>query len=84
MHAIEVHNLDKFYDNGLRALTNINLKVKQGEIFALLGPNGAGKSSLINIICGISKKNKGKINIFGLEFGKYPDKIRFNRIGKFL
>jgi ABC-2 type transport system ATP-binding protein len=39
MHAIEISNLDKFYDNGLQALTNINLKVKKGEIFALLGPN---------------------------------------------
>ena len=54
MYAIEISNLDKFYDNGLQALTNINLKVKKGEIFALLGPNGAGKSSLINIICGIA------------------------------
>ena len=65
MYAIEISNLDKFYDNGLQALTNINLKVKKGEIFALLGPNGAGKSSLINIICGIAKRNNGKINIFG-------------------
>ncbi len=67
MYAIEISNLDKFYDNGLQALTNINLKVKKGEIFALLGPNGAGKSSLINIICGIAKRNNGKINIFGLD-----------------
>ena len=67
MYAIEISNLDKFYDNGLQALTNINLKVKKGEIFALLGPNGAGKSSLINIICGIAKRNNGKINIFGFD-----------------
>tara|TARA_B100000035_G_scaffold153537_1_gene130777 strand:+ start:1466 stop:2374 length:909 start_codon:yes stop_codon:yes gene_type:complete len=67
MHAIEISNLDKLYDNGLKALTNINLKVKKGEIFALLGPNGAGKSSLINIICGIAKKSNGSINIFGFD-----------------
>ena len=67
MHAIEISKLDKRYDNGLKALTNINLKVKKGEIFALLGPNGAGKSSLINIICGIAKKNNGKINILGFD-----------------
>ena len=66
MHAIEISKLDKRYDNGLKALTNINLKVKKGEIFALLGPNGAGKSSLINIICGIAKNN-GKINILGFD-----------------
>ena len=67
MHAIEISKLDKRYDNGLKALTNINLKVKKGEIFALLGPNGAGKSSLINIICGIAKKNNGKISILGFD-----------------
>ncbi len=67
MYAIEISKLDKFYGNGLKALTNINLKVKKGEIFALLGPNGAGKSSLINIICGIAKKSNGKINIFGFD-----------------
>ena len=67
MHAIEISKLDKRYDNGLKVLTNINLKVKKGEIFALLGPNGAGKSSLINIICGIAKKNNGKINILGFD-----------------
>jgi len=67
MYAIEISKLDKFYGNGLKALTNINLKVKKGEIFALLGPNGAGKSSLINIICGIAKKNNGKISIFGFD-----------------
>ena len=76
MYAIEISNLDKFYDNGLQALTNINLKVKKGEIFALLGPNGAGKSSLINIICGIAKRNNGKINIFGFDNISHYKKAR--------
>ena len=51
---------NKFYDNGFKALSNINLEIKKGEIFALLGPNGAGKSTLINIICGINKKRMVK------------------------
>ena len=60
MNAILVKNLNKYYDNGFKALSNINLEIKKGEIFALLGPNGAGKSTLINIICGINKKRKVK------------------------
>ena len=61
MNAILVKNLNKFYDNGFKALKNINLEIKKGEIFALLGHNGAGKSTLINIICGINKKKDGEI-----------------------
>ena len=67
MIAIDIKNLNKSYENGLKALKNINLSVRRGEIFALLGPNGAGKSTLINIICGISKKTSGKVTIFGKD-----------------
>ncbi len=67
MNAIEIINLNKIYENGFKALENINLSINQGEVFALLGPNGAGKSTLINIICGISKKTNGRINIFGKD-----------------
>ena len=67
MLAIDIKNLNKSYENGLKALKNINLSVRSGEIFALLGPNGAGKSTLINIICGISKKTSGQVTIFGKD-----------------
>ena len=69
MNAILVKNLNKYYSNGFKALSNINLKIKKGEIFALLGPNGAGKSTLINIICGITKKD-GEISVFGHDIEK--------------
>ena len=60
---IEINNLSKVYDNGLKALNNINLQINKGEIFAMLGPNGAGKTSLISIICGIVKPTSGKITV---------------------
>ena len=60
---IEINNLSKVYDNGFKALNNINLQINQGEIFAMLGPNGAGKTSLISIICGIVKPTSGKITV---------------------
>ena len=80
MNAILVKNLNKYYDNGFKALSNINLEIKKGEIFALLGPNGAGKSTLINIICGINKKKDGEISVFGHDIEK-SYKIARSKIG---
>ena len=60
---ISINNLSKIYLNKFHALKNINLNIKQGEIFALLGPNGAGKTTLINIICGIVSPTSGKVMI---------------------
>ncbi|MDC3007544.1 ABC transporter ATP-binding protein [Candidatus Pelagibacter sp.] len=60
---IEIENISKVYDNGFKALNNINLQINKGEIFAMLGPNGAGKTSLISIICGIVKPTSGKITV---------------------
>ena len=51
--AISVSHLDKTYASGFQALKDINLEIRNGEIFALLGPNGAGKTTLISIVCGI-------------------------------
>ena len=49
-NQIVISDLSKVYDNGFKALKNINLNIKKGEIFAMLGPNGAGKTTLISII----------------------------------
>jgi ABC-2 type transport system ATP-binding protein len=62
---ISVANLSKTYDSGFKALKNVNLDIKRGEIFALLGPNGAGKTTLISIICGIANPSEGKILVGG-------------------
>ena len=62
---ISVANLSKTYASGLRALSNINLDIRRGEIFGLLGPNGAGKTTLIGIICGIVNPSEGKIRVDG-------------------
>ena len=59
--AISVSNLSKTYKSGFQALKDINLEIRQGEIFALLGPNGAGKTTLISIICGIVNASTGKV-----------------------
>jgi ABC-2 type transport system ATP-binding protein len=62
---ISVANLSKTYASGFRALKNINLDIRQGEIFALLGPNGAGKTTLIGTICGIVNPSAGTIRVDG-------------------
>ena len=65
MPVISIKNLGKTYDSGLRALNNINLDIRRGEIFALLGPNGAGKTTLISIICGIVTPSEGTVLVDG-------------------
>ena len=60
---IIINDLSKIYDNGFKALKNIDLNIKKGEILAMLGPNGAGKTTLISIICGIVKPTSGKISV---------------------
>ncbi len=59
--VISVSNLTKTYSSGLHALKDVNLQIRQGEIFALLGPNGAGKTTLISIICGIVNPTRGVV-----------------------
>jgi len=62
---ISVNDLNKTYSSGFNALKNVDLSIRQGEIFALLGPNGAGKTTLISIVCGIVSPSSGRVLVDG-------------------
>ena len=79
-NQITINNLSKVYDNGFKALYDVNLEVKQGEILAMLGPNGAGKTSLISIICGIVTPSSGTVTIDNFDIIKDYRETR-SRIG---
>src|ERR1700746_1531566 len=65
--AISVSHLNKIYASSFQALKDINLEIRQGEIFALLGPNGAGKTTLISIVCGTVNASEGTVTAGGLD-----------------
>jgi ABC-2 type transport system ATP-binding protein len=64
---LDISHLSKTYASGFKALTDINLEIPKGEIFALLGQNGAGKTTLISIICGIVNPSSGKVLVDGKD-----------------
>jgi len=77
---LSVKNLKKIYsskqteDN--HALNDLNLDVKEGEIFGLLGPNGAGKTTFINILAGTVIKTAGQVNVWGFDLDENPRQVR--------
>ena len=75
-NVVSVKNLSKTYSNQFQALNNINLDIKQNEIFALLGPNGAGKTTLISIICGIVIPSIGTVEVGNYDIIKDYRKTR--------
>jgi ABC-2 type transport system ATP-binding protein len=72
MNALNIKGLTKTYKSGTKALSGINLEVKQGDFFALLGPNGAGKSTTIGIVSSLVNKSEGEVNIFEYSLDKQP------------
>ena len=79
-NVLKVSNLKKIYakngSNSIEALKDLNLEVKQGEIFGLLGPNGAGKSTFINILAGLVIKSSGSVNVWGFDIDVNPRQVR--------
>ena len=79
-NAVSVNHLTKTYIkssiNPIVALNELNLEVKQGEIFGLLGPNGAGKTTFINILAGTVIKTQGNVNVWGFDLDNNPRQVR--------
>ena len=79
-NVLSVKNLNKIYlkkkSKSVHALNNLNLEVKEGEIFGLLGPNGAGKSTFINILAGTTVKSSGAVNVWGFDLDRNPRQVK--------
>ena len=71
---LECEKLSKNY-GGLRALDELNLKLESGKIVGLLGPNGYGKTTLIKILSGLLRQDKGTVLIDGKKVGVETKKI---------
>ncbi|OTA21934.1 drrA [Xenorhabdus beddingii] len=88
-YALELMQLTKTYESGVKALRGIDLRVEAGDFYALLGPNGAGKSTTIGIISSLVNKSGGKVKVFGYDIdtalvnakrhlGLVPQEFNFN------
>ena len=75
MSILTITNVCKNYKTK-KALDAISLQIEQGELFALLGVNGAGKTTLIKILCGLTKKTSGSVQIYGYDLDDEIDKIK--------
>lgn len=79
-----IENVSKVYNKKFKAVDNLNLEIKDGEIFGILGPNGSGKTTTLKMMTGSLSITEGKIKINGydisqdsvdakMEFGFVPD-----------
>lgn len=73
--AIKIVNLRKEYDD-LVAVNNLNLEIKEGELFSLLGVNGAGKTTLIKMLSTLLKPTSGNAFIFGNSIINDDEKVK--------
>jgi len=72
---IQINRLYKFYD-GHPVLDDVTLSIPDGSILGLLGPNGAGKTTLVSILTGIVRKDRGEVQVNGLDLDREPAEIR--------
>jgi ABC-2 type transport system ATP-binding protein len=78
-HAIVVRGLRKAY-GGTPVVTDVDLSVRRGEIFALLGPNGAGKTTTVEILEGFRRRDAGEVQVLGVDPAR-ADRAWRSRIG---
>jgi len=76
---LSISNISKTYDNGVKALNNVNLSIANG-LYGLLGPNGAGKSSLMRTIATLQQPDAGAIKFHDIDVLTQPNELR-QRLG---
>lgn len=75
--VIQIHNLTKVFGD-FKAVDNISLEVKKGEIFGFLEANGAGKTTAMKILCGLSLPSSGSGSVAGFDLYTQSEQIKRN------
>ncbi len=73
---IRVQGLTKIFSSGLKAINQLDLEVRKGEILALLGPNGAGKTTTIRVLSTLSGFDEGEVHVAGFNVDTDPEQVR--------
>ncbi|MBA2392042.1 MAG: ATP-binding cassette domain-containing protein [Ktedonobacteraceae bacterium] len=73
--AMELDHLCKMFGSH-RAVFNLSLALRRGEILGLLGPNGSGKTTTLNMVCGLSRPTIGNVRILGVDVHAHPRRAR--------
>ncbi|HHB91063.1 MAG TPA: ABC transporter ATP-binding protein [Anaerolineae bacterium] len=74
-NVIETRDLTKRY-NGVVAVDQLNLTIRQGEIFGVLGPNGSGKTTTILMLLGLTEPTSGEVRVLGLDPARQPLSVK--------
>lgn len=77
--VIETTNLTKHYGQVV-AVDNLNLTLRQGEVFGLLGPNGSGKTTTILMLLGLAEPTSGEARVLGVDPARRPLEVK-RRVG---
>lgn len=77
LYAIETNGITKNFE-GITAVNNVSISIKQGELFGLLGPNGAGKTTLINMLSTLTEPSSGSAKVWGFDTVKNASSVRQN------
>ncbi len=72
---VKIDSLSKSFGH-IKALDNLNLDIKKGELLGIIGPNGAGKTTAIRIICCILQPNSGEVTVGGYSIHHDQIKIK--------
>lgn len=81
-YVLETENLGISF-GGLKAVQNVNLKIKKNEIYGLIGPNGAGKTTVFNMLTGVYLPTTGTFRLMGEELkGKSQEQINHKGIAR--
>jgi ABC-2 type transport system ATP-binding protein len=74
--ALDVRGVSKMYGRKVRALIDVSIRVRRGEVFGLLGPNGAGKSTLVKILTTVIRPSTASGHVLGRPIGDKPTLAR--------
>lgn len=77
LYAIETNGITKNF-NGITAVNNVSISVRQGELFGLLGPNGAGKTTFIKMLSTLAEPSSGRASVWGLDVQRDAPSVRQN------